>query len=85
EVALMKLSDDESDLASDLSKNNGLGIIFENINHLTNPKQDNKSDSNNDLYVLDENVNHSMPNINSRYYLSPDELTTLLPISKRRR
>ncbi|CAG8616763.1 1065_t:CDS:1, partial [Gigaspora rosea] len=85
EVALMKLSDNESDSDGDLSESDVLDDTFENINHPTHPRQDDESDSDDDLYVLDENVNHPTPNINPRHYLLPDELTTPLPIPKRRR
>ncbi|KAF0507595.1 hypothetical protein F8M41_018976 [Gigaspora margarita] len=47
-----------------------------------------ESDSDDDLYerdVLDDTFENSTPNINPRHYFSPDELTTPLPIPKRRR
>ncbi|KAF0528732.1 hypothetical protein F8M41_013031 [Gigaspora margarita] len=76
-----------------LSKSDVLDNTFENINYPMpnfNPRQDNESDSDNNLYKKDvlnntfKNINYLMPNINPRSYLSPDELTTLLPIPKRK-
>ncbi|CAG8535817.1 19684_t:CDS:1 [Gigaspora rosea] len=82
EVALMKLSDDESDSDDeDLSENDALDDTFNHPTPNINLGQDDESDSDDDLYV--ENVNHPTPNINSRHYLSPDELTTRIPKKRR--